>query len=207
MDDQQPKVYTSPDTQVRPNNQWFKSWRIIYPLLGLVLVVEIILGFKTLLNPLAKSSVQKLQPIAGARIILISAKDSYKVGETVPVTVRIATRGHSTSGTDLVLRFDPKILQGTTSSFIRGKIYNDYPQVSLDSKGGIARISGIASSAKQAFNGVGRLGTINFIAKAKGIINLTVDFKKGSTQESNIFDVNDSTDILEGVNNLKITVQ
>lgn len=205
MDNNNPTIYTTPSVPTS-NKRWFQTWKIIYPILGIMILVELVFGLKTLFSPLPKSQIQKLQPIAGARIVLSSSKNSYKVGEVVPVIIRIVTRGHETSGTDFVLHFNPKILEASASSFTQGKIYNDYPLISIDTKTGLARISGIASSAKQAFNGVGELGTIRFTAKAKGSVNLIVDFRKGLTNESNVFDVNDSLDILQGSNNLKLTI-
>lgn len=204
--DNSPKVFTTGET-VKANKKWYQTWRIIYPILGIVLIVELILGLKTLLAPLPKAQIQKLQPISGARIVLVSSKTAIKVGESVPVTIRVVTSGHNTVGTDLALSFDPKILQADTNSFIRGKIYSDYPLVSIDSKIGTIKVSGTTSSVKQGFNGVGELGTINFIAKAAGETTLTVDFKKGSTDDSNVVDVNDSKDVLENVHNLKLTIK
>lgn len=209
MEDQQPKVYTPPNTEVKPGNQWFKSWRIIYPILGLVLIVEIIWGFKTLLTPLPKPLAQKLQPIKGAAILLIthSNKTIYKVGETIPVVVRVSTGGHATSGTDLILHFNPKILEASQTAFVKGEIYTDFPLINVDGKLGIIKVSGAAPTLKKGFNGGGDLGVINFKAKATGTTTLTIDFKKGQTNESNVMEVTESKNVLEKVESLQITVQ
>lgn len=203
--DEQPEVDTREEV-FKPDKKWFQTWKIIYPILGIVAVLELIFGIKTLLAPLPKSQSQKLQSISDARIVLVSAKSSYKVGESIPIKVRVVTSGHITSGTDLVLRFDPKLIEASPTSFARGKIYNDYPQVSIDSKAGVIRISGVSSTKKVGFIGVGELGTVTLKAKAGGTTMLTVDFKKGLTNDSNVIDASDSKDVLGIVYNLKLTI-
>lgn len=189
------------------NKKWYQTWRIIYPILGVVLVVELIFGLKTLLTPLPKSKVQTLQPITGASIMLRSDKANYKVGETIPVKIRVWTGGHATSGTDLSLRFDPKVLEATSTAFTRGKIYTDFPLINIDSKNGVIKVSAVTSTAKQAFSGIGEFGVINFKAKGVGQTTLTVDFEKGQTDDSNVVGALTNEDVLDKVNNLKITVQ
>lgn len=203
-----PQVITTGEKN-KPNKKWFQTWRIIYPILGIVVIVELIWGLKTLLTPLPKSpaQVQKVSPISGAQIFLLSSKTTYKIGDQIPVTVKISTGGHTTSGTDLILTFDPKVLEVSPTAFNRGKIYNDYPLVSSDSKAGIVRISGVVSTAKGAFGGIGELGVINFKAKASGETALTVDFKRGQTNDSNVISIKTNEDILEKVSNLSILIK
>ena len=204
MENNNPSVYTTQENI--KNRPWYQTWRIIYAFFGLVVIVEIFFSLKTLLAPLPKSSSRSLQPISGAGIALSSDKPIHKVGNIVPVKVRVWTGGHLTSGTDLVLHFDPKILQAFPSAFVRGKIYTDYPLISVDGQNGIIRISGVASTAKQAFGGIGDLGVINFKAKAAGNTDLTIDFKKGQVDESNVMGLTTNEDFLEKVTNLKVTV-
>lgn len=203
-----PTIYTTGET-VKANKKWYQTWRVIYLLLGIAVVIELIWGLRTLLNPLPKvqSQVQKISPVSGAQIFLVSPKTVYKKGDQIPVTVKISTGGHTTSGTDLVVSFDPKILEATSSSFVRGKMYSDYPLVRVDSKTGMIRISGVASTAKGAFGGIGELGVINLRAKSAGQATLTVDFKKGQTDDSNVISIKTNEDVLEKVKDLKITVQ
>lgn len=206
MNTQNPTVYTT-GKAVKPNKKWWQTWRIIYPILGAVVIVELILGLKTLLAPLPRSTQQSLQPITAASISLSSDKPNIKLGETVPVKIRLWTGGRSTSGTDLVLRFNPKILEASSTAFVRGIIYPDYPLISVDSKNGVIRISGIASTANQAFSGIGEFGMINFKAKGKGVTTLAVDFKKGQTDDSNVISIKTNEDVLEKVKDLKLTIE
>ena len=206
---EQPTTYTTQEA-LKPNAKWFQSWRIIYPLLGVVLLFELLTGLKTLLTPIPKvanSQAPKLHLSSGAQILLSAAKTSFNIGEQVPVTIQVSTGGYATIGTDLVFHFNPFILEALPNSFVHGKIYSDYPLVDIDNKKGVVRISGIASNPKQAFNGKGELGVVNFKAKGKGINTFKIDFIKGQTGDSNIMLSSSSKDVLEGVNNLKITVQ
>lgn len=206
MNKQNPTVITTGES-VKPNKKWYQTWKIIYPILGAVVIVELILGLKTLLAPLPKPQAQKLQPITGASVSLSSDKSVVSFGETIPVRIRIWTGGRVTSGTDLVLRFDPKVLEASSTAFVRGNIYTDYPLTDVDSKNGIIRVSGIASTPKQAFSGVGEFGMINFKAKGVGVTTLTIDFKKGLTDDSNVISIKTNEDVLEKVKDLKLTIQ
>lgn len=205
--DNNPTVFTSPKSPIK-SGKWYLSWRIIYPILGLIILIELILGIKTLFSPLPKSSqTPKLYLNKGAKITLLSTKSNFKVGEKIPISIQVSTGGYATSGTDLIFHFDPKILEASPTAFIRGKIYSDYPQSNIDSKVGVVRISGVVSSVKQTFNGNGELGVINFKAKAAGITTLKIDFIKSLTNDSNVFSVSDNKDVLGEVSNLEITVQ
>ncbi len=192
------------------NIPWYRTWRIVYGLFGIVLIIELILGAKTLLSPLpqfGQSVANTLQLSKGAKISILSPKINFNVGDTIPISIKVDTGGYASSGTDLILRYNSKVLEASSAAFVKGKIYPDYPLVNIDGKSGIIRISGAATSVKQAFNGVGVLGTIKFKAKAKGMNAFRVDFKKTQTNESNIMSVSTNKDILEGVDNLNITVQ
>lgn len=206
MNDQKPSVYTTGEP-VKASKKWYQTWRIIYLILGIVVIVELIWGFKTLVAPLSKSQVQKLQSITGAKILLISPTTNFKVGDRIPVEINVFTGGHNASGVDLVLHYDPKFLGITPANFNRGNIYNDYPLVDVDDKNGVIRISGIASTSKSGFNGAGDLGVMNFTAKVTGKTAVTVDFKKGVTTDSNVVDAQTNEDILGQVTNLNITIK
>lgn len=207
MDNNNPTIYNSPGAQFKPDKKWYQTWRIIFPILVVVLISELLIGLKILLTPLPKSQVQTLQPISGAKISLISPKNSYKIGENVPILIKVFTSGHNTSGTDLVLKFNPKTLDATSAAFTKGKIYDDYPQVIIDSQNGIIRASGVSSVAKTGFNGIGEFGVVNFKAKSVGESVLTIDFQPNLTSESNVIDSETIKDVLETVYNLKVTIQ
>lgn len=206
MDNNNPTVYTADENPIK-NKPWFKTWRIVYALFGIVLIAELILGAKTLLSPLPKITTRSLQPLSGGSISLLSDKLTYKLGETVSVKINVWTGGYNSSGTDIVLNYNPKVLQASPSGFIRGTIYSDYPKVSVDVIKGVIRISGAAVSAKQGFSGAGEFGIFKFIARTKGTTDITVDFKEGHTDDSNIMILSTNEDHLQKVKNLKLKLE
>lgn len=187
--------------------KWSFGPKIIFGLIGIILVVETIYAFRTFSKPLPPPP-PKIQPISGGKIVLVSPKKEYKVGETIPVAVRVVTGGHQSDGTDANLRFDTKILEASSPANLKkGTIYPEYPLLSVDPKAGLIRISGISAVGKTPFNGIGVLATVNFKAKTAGVSKITLDFKLGATDDSNIVDSSSSQDILEEVFNLELTIK
>lgn len=181
--------------------------KLIFIVLGLIIAAEVIFAVRTLTKPLP-SPPAKLQPISGGKVVLLSPSKSYKVGEAIRVTIRVATGGRATNGTDVVLNYDPKILEASTSGAIRpGKIYSDYPILTADQKTGTIRVSGTTSAGSKAFNGIGIFATLNLKAISAGDTTLRVDFQKDSTTDSNIVESSTTKDILEEVFNLDLKVQ
>lgn len=190
----------------QPKSQGFRfPWgpKLIFVILGVVLLIEIIFAIKTLTKPLPPPP-PKLQPLTGAKLVLVSPKTSYNVGDTVPVTVRLATGGRSTTGTDLILKFDPKVLEATQGAIRRGSIYEEYSVTQLDSKGTVT-VSGISS--QKGYNGIGLFGSVIFKAKAKGQTKISIDFQKDSTTDSNVVEAGTAKDILDQVFNLDLTIR
>ncbi len=122
------------------------------------------------------------------------------------MAVLVDTGSYSVSGIDLIVHFDPKVLEAASGSLVKGKILDEYPYLSVDSKKGLISISGISSS-KNNFTGTGQFALINFKSKLPGKTSLSIDFKPGSTTASNLVDVATSKNILEQVNNLELNIQ
>jgi hypothetical protein len=168
-----------------------------------VILVEIFFGIKNLATPTQGISMH--QPISGGSIILNSDKTGYEVGEKVLVSIKIATGGHSTDGTDIVLTYDPNFLELTKPSFFKkGNIYPDYPYINVQDN--TISISAISSTSGGTFNGVGLLGTLEFTAKKTGSSKLSLDSKKDATSDTNITETETAVDILTQVKNLDINI-
>jgi hypothetical protein len=175
---------------------------IIFLFIGVILV-EVFFGLKNLATPTEGISMH--QPLSGGSVILSSDKESYQSGEKILVSVKIATGGHSTDGTDLVLNYDPNFLELDKASFFKkGAIYPDYSFI--DVQDNVISISAISSTSGGTFNGVGLLGTLEFTAKKPGGSKLTLDSKKDSTSDTNITETETAFDILTQVKNLDINI-
>lgn len=199
------------DPQPEKDKKFFSVPKVIFVILGLIVLVEIIYAVRTLTsNPsspaLPQSTAKPVVQLSEKKISLKIPKTIYQVNETVPVTVTLQTASEI-SGVDLIVRFDPKILEATPAGLIKGSILDEYPLLSVDTKQGLIAISGVSSLGGKGFKGIGQFATINFKTKMSGKTSLTIDFKKGSTADSNLVDVNTSKDILEQVDNLEFEVQ
>lgn len=187
---------------------FFSGHKIVFAILGAILLIEIIYAVRFLTSPVTTP------PPAGkagtqssvGKISLTSPKTNYKVMESIPVSVMIDTAGHIVDGVDLIVRFDPKILEATATGLIKGKILDEYPLVSLDAKQGLISISGI-SSLKTGFAGTGQFAALNLKARVPGVTSLTIDFKEGSTTDSNLVETSTSQDILQQIDNLELNIQ
>ena len=163
-----------------------------------------IYAIRFLNNPFAAT--EPADPPLPPKIILNVQKTSPVQNETIPVAVILDTGEYIISGADLIVRFDPKILEASGGGIVRGNIFEEYPLLSVDSKEGTISVSGV-NSVKTGFKGVGQLATLNFKAKAKGSTYLIVEFVKDSTSDSNLIEADTSKDILQGVENAEFNIQ
>lgn len=192
------------------NNQpkKFSVPKIIFIVLGVALVAEVIyagwsLFPKSVGGPLPVASNVE-QSVAG--ISLTAPKQSFQIDEIIPVLVTIDSGSKTISGVDLIVQYDPEILEVTKQGLIAGSIFDEYPLMSVDSEKGLISISGI-SNLGGSFAGKGEFVTLNFKAKQVGSTSLTVNFEKDITTASNLVEVNTSKNILEEVDNLEIIIE
>jgi hypothetical protein len=180
--------------------------QIVIILAGVIIVGEIIFGIKTFTSPPPTSSVGQVHPLTEANISLVSPDIFYKVGNTFPVSIRVGTGGHTINGVDVVLKYDPKVIQANDKTFAPKNVFALFPAVEVDNNAGIVRISGIADVNQPGFNSVGTLGKIDFTAKALGKTSIQIESQPGVTTESNVIESGTSADILGKTSGLEITV-
>lgn len=182
--------------------------KVIFGLLGLVILVELIIGFRTLTASRTQlSSAATIQSMTDPRIVIRPTQTSVKVGQIVEVKALVVTGGKPTDSTDLILHFDPSFLEASASSAIKvGEIYQDYPVAAADPKLGTIEVSGTTSLNGQPFVGIGTFATFTFRALKEGKTALTVDFQKGATADSNVVLSGSSKDILDKVYNGEISI-
>lgn len=190
----------------------FSAAKIVFAILGIIILIEVIIAVKTLTAPvpIASPTISSIPKVnikkTPAKISLIVSKTSFKVSETIPVSVLIDTGLNNVSGVDLIVHYDPKILDATNESLVKGNILDEYPLLSVDSKKGLISISGV-SHVKKSFNGTGQFALINLKAKKLGKTSLLIDFKPGTTSASNLVEATTSKNILEKVDNLDLNIQ
>lgn len=181
--------------------------KIVFVILGVVVLIEIIYAARVLISPASSSlSAGQTANQTIGRISLTTPKTTVKVNETIPVVVAVNTGSYAVDGIDLVVNFDPKILEVIPEELNKGKLLDEYPLVAANIKTGVISISGI-SNKDSGFKGTGEFAYISFRAKQKGQTSLTVNFQKGSTANSNLVEVKSSKNILEQVDNLQLTIQ
>lgn len=183
--------------------------KIIFVSLGLILLAEVVYAVWVLKSSVpaspAPSVTQTITPSLPT-ISLNASKADFAVNETVAVAVLIDSGNKNLAGVDLIVKFDPKVLEATQGGLVKGRIFDEYPLVSADQTRGTISISGV-NSAGSGFKGTGQFAAINFKVRAAGKTKLTVDFEKGSTTDSNLVDTDTSKDILEQVNDLELEIK
>ena len=179
---------------------------------GILVLVEVIWGVYTLTrqppkNPLSQTPTSSIQPSPSGSLGLVTLQGptQVKVGEIFKVDMELTTNS-PTDGTDLIVKYDPKVLElvldGTKAS-TPGKTYQDYPANSVDPNG-VITVSGV--TLNKGFVGQGLFGSLNFKAKTKGLTKVNLDFTPGSTTDSNITESSSGKDILGKVSNLEVTI-
>lgn len=178
-----------------------------------LIVAEVAWAVYTLTRPVTKESVtqsvssSQAQPIASGSIasIILQGPTQAKIGDTFKVDIQLKANS-LTDGTDLIIKFDPNILevvQTNKKAIDVGKIYQDYPVNIVDEKGLIV-VSGV--TLNKNFIDQGSFGTISFKAKATGIVKISVDYTEKSTTDSNVTESSTGTDILKSVTNLDVKI-
>lgn len=168
--------------------------KFIFGILGLIIIVELVFGVRSLLIPIPVIG-QKLPALVPGQIALVSDRSSYKVGDTAMVDIRVSTGGYTTLGTDASIKYDPSFLEASSGAFTQGNLYPDYPIVTIDNQKGSVKVSAVDPQGN-GFNGNGILGTVRFTTKKQGKASLTVEYQPNSSVFSNMVDIQSSKDIL-----------
>lgn len=194
-------------------NLSFSLPKIVFIALSLIIVGELVWGAWYVLKPSSTSIIPfknkqtvTVKPQASAKISLVASQKEVKVGDNLSVDVMISSNNNPTVGTDLIIKYDPNLLSLSKTSFTKGTVYQEYLGQSLDDSKGVFRISGLSTATSK--NSVdGKFGTLNFNALAAGRAQVTIDFKPGSSTDSNVIDAKLSKDILDRVDNLEVNIK
>lgn len=179
--------------------------KIIFMILGIIILVEVILGAKTLLSK-NSTQVPSIQPLQGGLIALTSEKSNFRPNEKFKISAKLATGGKPSDSTDLVIYYDPGQLKTSSDKITLGETYPDYPIADVDEQLGLIRISGITPPKEDGFNGIGRFAEIEFTALNLGKGEIKIEYEKGATTDSNIVASESPSDLLENVINFKYEI-
>lgn len=199
---------TLQNSQSSGSNNWKRKLLIlIFVILGAVILIEILWAGRILLTPVSKTG-EKFPEVGGGRITLLAPQKDYKLNENIKVTIGLSTGDSVTDGADVVIKYDPKVLEATAGAFEKGTIYPEYPNIQIDPKEGMIQLSGISSTKiGSTFGGVGVFGRLSFKAKSAGAATLSVEFAPGATNDSNIIESKSGKDVLESVSNLNLNIK
>lgn len=181
--------------------------KLIFVVLAGVIVVELIIGARTLLStPPGSSSPPTAQNLV-AQMQLETETKQFSSSDEILVKVRMSTGGHQVVGADLVLEYDPQILEATPASFIAGSTFPDYSTPIIDRQEGTFRVSGMISPGQPAYNGSDIFGAVVFRAKATGSTLIKVGFLPNATTQSNLIDAQSGENILAQTKDLEIIIK
>lgn len=188
--------------------------KFIFIALSFVIVGELIWGGYTLFGLGKGNNIRKIHSTVAAstppsaKITLSSGDLNLVVGEVMVVDVELDTNDRASAGTDLIIKYNPQFLslEGAGQEvFTSANLYGEYLGLVVDKEKGIFAISGI-SSAGEFINKDGKFGSLRFKALKVGSTNITVDFQKGSTIDSNVIDAKLNQDVLDSVSNLEVKI-
>ncbi len=160
----------------------FNQKGFAHPFLLIILIVGIIISVvlvQTRTNLLPKAST------SGATLSISPLSNNVKQSCDVSIDINLDTGGFDTYGTDVVLLFNPAVLEAILVQ--NGSIYGNYPTALFDNVNGKIRISGLASISSP-FNGAGKFATVNFKVRSDaqiGATPITFDFDPNNLPKTN----------------------
>jgi hypothetical protein len=171
--------------------------------ISFLVVVELVWGInhlKTVPQPSAPAEAE-----TGALLGFSPAQKTVKVNEDFEVELTLDTKSVATSGTDVIINYDPTLVQILT---VRpGLLYQEYPVSEVDAAAGKIGLSGIATPPK-TFSGKGTLAYLKVRGLKTGTAIFAIEFTKGETTDSNVVQAGSGgKDILDKVINAYYSIK
>jgi hypothetical protein len=154
---------------------------LLFILASFFVVVELVWGInylKTVPQPSAPAEAE-----TGALLGFSPAQKIVKVGEEFEVELTLDTKGVATSGTDVIINYDPTAVE--VLNVRSGLLYQKYPLNEIDAASGKIGFSGVAEPPK-TFSGRGTLAYLKLKALKAGTAALSIQFEKEATTDSNV---------------------
>ncbi len=176
---------------------------LVFVVVSLVVVVELVWGssyLKNLPQPAAPT-----QAATGALLSFSPAQKITKVGEELDIELYLDTKGIKTSGTDVLVSYDPAVVE--VLEVRPGLLYQKYPLNEIDVAGGKIGFSAVAEPPK-TFSGKGVLAYLKLKALKTGTATFSIEFTKGETTDSNVVQAqSNGKDILDKVINAYYSIK
>lgn len=212
----QPEVTPSPIVENVVEKKENPHKKVIFMILGLMVIAELIWAGWTVLKPapIPQPVVIEETPVLvdfnrKASITLAVAIPVVKVKDSFDVQVSVNATSE-TDGLDVILKYDPQLLtveaSGTAKQPVQvTSLYDEYPVNKVDEKAGLITLSGI-STKNDGIMPNGLLGTIKFTAKAVGTTEIKLNYSANQSTDSNVTAHGDGQDILDQPNDLTIDI-
>lgn len=185
------------------NKKFDNKKALIFVAVSFVVVIELVWGstyLKNLPQPTAPA-----KAATGALLSFSPAQKVVKVGEEFDVELLLDTKGVKTSGTDVIVSYDPTVVE--VLSVRPGLLYQKYPLNEVDAAGGKIGFSAVATPPK-TFSGNGTLAYLKLKALKTGTAAFRIEFTKGETTDSNVVQAQSGgKDVLDKVINAYYSVK
>ena len=136
-----------------------------------------------------------------AQLWLLPTQVKLKQNEETEVRVFLVSKINEVGGIDLVLKYDPSLLEIVGNTIKPGTIFDYYRDRLVDNRKGIIRLS---SSGK--FKGEGTFATFTIKGKETGNGKIEIVSPKTSADSTIVWDTQEKTNILGNIYNLSFEV-
>lgn len=136
------------------------------------------------------------KPSLAATLSLTPNNQSVTLNVPFTVSLKLDTKSEKTTATDVVINFDPAILEVSNVEFAQPPLYPTNTKI-LDNTNGKIRITSTQDNAVNSYLGAETLATLTVRAKSVGTGTLVFTCETGKTNDSNVFKQGTSQDILE----------
>lgn len=204
------KYYNFYNNYMKFKTTTYQKIGVVYGILILLVIIALGVRFwqgNNLKNATSKSSKSSAAAVVDytGKLNLESNTTTYKVGEGIDLTITFQAPGKKLDGADIVLLFDPKVVNAL--GFSEGTYFKLVPRKDIDNTVGKVVITALDAVSAEPVSGKKTLGTIHFQAQKAGTSEIRFDFVKGSTTTSSLVESGTSANILGTAEGVTIRVE
>lgn len=157
-----------------------QQYKLVSKVLFLIFAIVLFLPKKTL----------------AATLSLSPQSQTVKLSTPFTINLDLDTKGEKTTATDVLLTFDPALLEITAFEFSQPPLYPVNTKI-IDNTTGKLRVTSAQQDAVNSYQGAANLAVITFNPKALGTASVVFTCEAGKYNESNVFKKGTSTDVIE----------